>query len=539
MTLKPMLKRILFLLFTVSYLACVMTSFAEAEELLSNLQVSIADDATGEPTEARARLININDKDAEIPAVGIGVMYGRFDRAEGYAFQPDGAFYVDGGFEIEVAPGTYRLSISKGFEYLPQELEFELSAGDSIAKHVALKRWIDMPARGWYSADDHIHIRRSPRENPHILKWIAAEDIHVGAMLRMGDFWSTYYEQYAFGDEGVFQDDGRVLTSGQEEPRTHEIGHTISLIADDTARFQKEYYFYDRVFDRVHELNGLTGYAHQGMSFHGYRGMTMDVLRNKLDFLELLQFCVAEGPVHSEHYYFFLDLGFKLTATAGSDFPWCGEWPNEENGVSGRFAQIGNARFYTHVGDTFSFEGWKENFKAGRTFVSSGPMMELRVNGAMPGDTVQVSKGDRLRISAKALGHTDRVPLQKLEIIGHSRVFKSVSIENPGQSDEELVIDMEFPAEQGIWIAARSTAGKYQSAHTTPVYVSVDGGGFHDATTAAANLDQCESYLKEIEEVVAERDDRIDYHAWRYQDGLDKRIAETRVIISQLRSSLK
>ena len=36
-----------------------------------------------------------------------------------------------------------------------------------------------MPARGWYSSDDHIHLRRSPRDNPSILRWVAAEDIHV------------------------------------------------------------------------------------------------------------------------------------------------------------------------------------------------------------------------------------------------------------------------------------------------------------------------------------------------------------------------
>ncbi len=114
-----------------------------------------------------------------------------------------------------------------------------------------------------------------------------------------------------------------------------------------------------------------------------------------------------------------------------------------------------------------------------------------------------------------------------------------MSLNDPGQSNEELVIEIELPAEQGIWIAARSTAGKYQSAHTTPVYISVDGGGFHNATTAQANLDQCESYLKEIEEEVAEPDERINYHAWRYQEGLHERVAETRAIIRQLRKDLK
>lgn len=509
-----------------------------AEEAKSSFVVRITDMATGQPTEARVRLTHLNGERAQVPEVGIGVMYGRNDAAEGFAFQPDGAFYVDGGFEMDIAPGSYRMTVSKGFEYLPEKREIRLQAGRQVRAELALKRWINMPERGWYSADDHIHIRRSPRENPYILKWIAAEDIHVGAMLRMGDFWTTYFQQYAFGDAGLFEEEGRVLTPGQEEPRTHEIGHTISLAADDTVRFQREYYYYDRVFDRVHALNGLTGYAHQGMSFHGYRGMTMDVLRKKVDFLELLQFCVDGGPILSDHYYFFLDLGFKLTAAAGSDFPWCGRWPNAEAGISERFAQIGNARFYTYVGDTFSFDGWKDSFQAGRTFASSGPMLDLRVNGALPGDTVQVMKGDKLRISVKAYGDAREVPLENLELVGHSKVLKSVSASDAGQSKDELVIDMEMSAEQGIWLAARCEAGPMQLAHTTPVYLSVDGGGFHNPDTLAANLDRCEEYLKEIEAEIAQPNQRPDYHAWRYKDGLEMRISETRRILRDLRAKV-
>ena len=529
--------------FLISISVCIAVMGASyagnGKEQPAHLSVQISDESTGELTEARVRITHADGQIANIPEVGIGVMYGRDGRVDGYSFQPDGAFYVDGGFEMDMQPGSYKLVISKGFEFLASEYDFDLSPGDRITKNIALKRWIDMPARGWYSADDHIHIQRSPRENPYILKWIAAEDVHVGALLRMGDFWTTYFEQYAFGDEGVYEDKGRVLTPGQEEPRTHEIGHTISLMADEAVRMDEEYYYYDRLFDRVHELNGLSGYAHQGMSFHGYRGMTMDVLVGKIDFLELLQFCVEEGPMHTDHFYFFLDLGFKLTATGGSDFPWCGVWPNPETGVSERITQIGNARFYTYVGDSFSFDKWKDSFKAGHTFVSSGPMIDLKVNGALPGDVVKVKKGQTLRISAKAFGHPDKAPLRGLEIMGHGQVLKSVSAEEANQSGAERIIDLELPADVGIWIAARCTAAKCQTAHTTPVYVSVDGGGFHNPATTQENLDQAEKYLREIEEEIAERADRARYQAWRYKEGLEERIAETRKIIAELRTKLK
>lgn len=62
-----------------------------------------------------------------------------------------------------------------------------------------------MPERDWYSADEHIHLRRSPRENPLILDWIAAEDVHVGVLLQMGDFWTTYFSQYGWGRDGRYR----------------------------------------------------------------------------------------------------------------------------------------------------------------------------------------------------------------------------------------------------------------------------------------------------------------------------------------------
>jgi hypothetical protein len=92
------------------------------------------------------------------------------------------------------------------------------------------------------------------------------------------------------------------------------------------------------------------------------------------------------------HYYFFLDLGFRLTATDGSDFPWCGKRPRF--GVEGAKwkAQISGVRFYTYIQEDFSFERWKENFKSGHTFVSSGPIINLKVNGKIPGDNLQISQ---------------------------------------------------------------------------------------------------------------------------------------------------
>jgi hypothetical protein len=75
-------------------------------------------DAAGRPVPARVRLedsagarpkvrgaLAVSESAIPIPHEAIAVMWGQNDRAEGYALQPDGSFYVDGGFGVRLRPG--------------------------------------------------------------------------------------------------------------------------------------------------------------------------------------------------------------------------------------------------------------------------------------------------------------------------------------------------------------------------------------------------------------------------------------------------
>ena len=529
------------------FAAAILISAQTSRE--SSLSVTIRDSQTGQPTPVRVRLTDeagnppavvgataVSESAFGAPPEAIAVMWGRSDRADGYLLQPDGSFYVDGSFEARLPPGGYHLEFSKGYEFTTQSHALDLKPGKRVKREFRLERWINMPERGWYSSDDHIHLRRSPRDNPSILRWVAAEDIHVGNLLQMGDFWHFVFSQYGWGAKGRYQEGDYVLSAGQEEPRTPEIGHTISLGADGFVRFRDDYYTYGRVFDRVHELGGVSGFAHQGVAFHGYRGLTMTVLRNKIDFLELAQFCVPDGPLHTEHYYRFLDLGFRLTALAGSDFPWCGRGPR---GSPRRTSQIGDARFYTYVGEEFSFDNWLAALKAGRTFATTGPIVEITVNGKLPGDTLNVARGATVNVSAKAYGDGSRIALENLEIVGHGETLEKVAASDSGQNSELLSIELQLPVEQGIWIAARTSAGPSYLAHSTPVYVTVDGGGFHNATTVKRNLERCESDLRELEQELKNPGDQLDSEASRHVRRLERQIAETRETLRELSARLK
>lgn len=535
-------------LFVITCLGMFMgtpsTAVAQANATLS---ITIKDGDTGDQTPVRVTLTDAQGRHTPLPDEAIKVMYGRQDIAEGYGFQPDSAFYVDGQFSADLEPGLYNLKVTKGNEYLEQRHTLDLQDG-SLDTTITMECWIDMPARGWYSSDDHIHVRRSPRENPLLLRWIAAEDIHVGHMLQMGDYHATYYSQYAFGEQGRYHEHGgeghthNILSPGQEDPRTHEIGHTISLAADEFVRHSSKYYYYDQLADEVHEEDGLFGYAHQGVTFHGYRGMTLDIFAGKVDFMEILQTCIETGPLETAHYYHFLDMGFRVTATAGSDFPWCGysryaeKAPESKLPQQGWDAQIGNVRFYTYVGDQYSFEQWKEGFRAGHTFVSNGPVVDLKINGQLPGSVIEVSKGEQISITATAYGNEEQVPLESLQLIGHGEVLDRRSWQASSGSREEITLEKTMKVEEGIWIAAKVKAGPLQYAHTTPIYIRVDGQGFYDRDDLQAHLDKAESYLEELEDVLENQDKTVPQNeAWRYRAHLEQRIKETRGKIKELR----
>lgn len=510
------------------------------------LTVVVQDAATGKTTPVRVRITQQGRPVRQLPTEAVAVMYGLWDHEDGYAFQPDSSFYVAGTFRVALPSGTYQLTLSKGSEYLNQSHTIQVKAGQLQRKTYRLERWINMVDKGWYSTDGHIHIRRSPRDNPLLMTWLQAEDVHVGALLRMGDFWETYYPQYAYGEKGVYQQDDYLITTGQEDPRTPELGHAFGIGASDRVRRRDRYYYFDEIFDEIHRLGGVTGYAHQAETFHGYRGLVLDGLRGKVDALELLQYCVDERPLHTEHYYHLLDLGIPLTATAGSDFPWCGQ--DHGHGPPERTSKIGNARFYVYLGKPatpkpITLSIWKTAIEQGHTFVSSGPALDLTMRSgtktAIPGDRLALKRGDSLTITVHAYGHARQSPLDTLELVRHGQVIGRATASQPGQSASQLMLTVTISSiEQGQWIAARCSAGPKQAAHTTPVYVTVDGGGFHNPKTANHYLDLCERYLQEIEHLFAEPHTAIEQQAWRYEEGLKSRIAETRQRIAQLRTQL-
>ncbi len=333
-----------------------------------------------------------------------------------------GCFFVEGGFQIELAPGRYRLSVSKGLEHTPVERELTVTDAPRV-ENVTLTRWVDMAARGWISGDGHVHIERpSPAANAAALTWARAEDVRVCNVLLMGDASETFYPQYAYDRAGRAAQDGTFLIPGQEDPRTRHLGHTLHLNTPAVLRDAAHYYAYGPVFAGNHG-RGLSGFAHVGRhrwSFQVDRGLTLLAPAGLVDFVEVAQM----GYIGVNLWYEFLNLGFRLTAMAGSDVPWGGT--------------IGSPRAYAFTGKEFDADRWVEAVRAGHTFVTTGPMLELTANDQLPGSVLRVKRGDVVRVKARAWGEKPGARPLRLNLVSFGQTLKQVSGDGVLEAELEL-----------------------------------------------------------------------------------------------------
>ena len=372
--------------------------------------------------------------------------------------------YVDGTYRVEVPAGVYDLVVSKGPEYRWISRRMTVEPGSTRREAVDLERWIDLPATGWHSGDAHIHMRRDPQDDPAILAITRAEDVRVANLLQMGNVGNAYFHQHAFGQRGRASGNGFHLVSGQEDPRTGQRGHTLHLNVAEALRDEARYFLYHETFERLRAGGALSGYAHVDSGwFSDDAGLALDVPFGLVDVVEILQ----AGALHTDQWYDFLNLGYRLVPIAGSDWPY--------------IDVVGTVRSYVHVDGAMTPDAWFDALRAGHTFVTSGPMLTLAVNGVSMGGEVSPGPDGELLVSASAHQSPDLGPVERLELVVHGDVVATGTIRDDGSA----VLEHRSTPTTGCWVAVRANGGTGTFAHTAPVYVPERGATWRaDRATA-------------------------------------------------------
>jgi TolB protein len=156
--------------------------------------------------------------------------------------------------------------------------------------------------------------------------------------------------------------------------------------------------------------------------------------------------------------------GYRVVASAGED-----AFPNFY-----RSYIIGSNRVYVRTGKALDYDKWTNDFRAGRSFVTSGPLVFLKVNGKEPGDEIRLAEGTHtlsVEVEVKSI-----MPILDVEVLWKGKPIKTMKAEQ-GQRKLSFTMPAEVTGSGWFGVQTRAQYGRtpvrrpFPFAATMPVWV--------------------------------------------------------------------
>ena len=397
-------------------------------------------------------------------------------------------------FQISLPPGQYRIEAVRGKEFLPAVQEFNVN-NEPVNLNISLQRFINMPQSGWFSGDVHAHRPMAEMSNV-----IVSEDLNVGFPMT---YWvrdsleipsssgpaiegkpiavapnhflypvNTEYE--IFSVNGKRHTQGAVLVLNHQRPLNIPALPSLS-VAEEARRqgglldLEKHSWAWSMMivpimnvdlFELSNNHNWRTEFAFSQWTIENAPNWP-EVERNANGFTELgwTQFAL-------QTYYSLLNCGFRMRVSAGT-------------GSGVHPVPAGHSRVYVHTGNPFSYEKWIEHLNAGHSVVTTGPLMNVRFNGDLPGTTwTSTEQQNDISITGTV---TCINRLKSIEVIRNGVLIERLNGE-PTKTEHgvwEYAISTKATLQNSGWLALRCFEDlpreKVSFAHTNPVFMDVAG----------------------------------------------------------------
>jgi hypothetical protein len=442
----------------------------------------VVDARTGEPVAARVRFLAPDGR--YLPPLGHRdeINPGLNEDAGADVVLGGAAYaYVPGRFPIVLPAGTVEVEVVRGFGYRP--LRRTVTVGDGRAPLVLPLDPVDGPAGdGWVAVDCHVHFI-SPTA---ALLQAQAEGIAITNLLATQ--WGDHHTSVTDLPVGVVADGAgeHIVVMGSEN-RQNMLGH-IGLLGASQAVLPMasagppearmgdplEWLMADWA-DAARAQDGLAVAVHFPLP---YAEVAADIVSGRIDAIELQALAPgADGPSVRE-WYRFLRCGYRLPVVGGTD-KMSSEIP------------LGAIRTYARLDPDvpLSFGAWADAVRAGRTFVSSGAFVDLRVDGRGPGETVRLGRdGGTVEVVAEA--SAAQPVIAGLELVHDGTVVAAATAD----STDRLTVNERVTVTSGGWLAARvvsrerihSAFATAMGAHSSPIYLDVPDRPAFAAEDAAA-----------------------------------------------------
>jgi TolB protein len=452
------------------------------------------DDATGGRTPARVSVTG-GDGRGWAPDTAWRHADDGFDRGE-RKYEVT-YFHATGTATLTLPAGDYTVEVTKGLEFARVVRKVSVVSGARRVERVRLARLLDLPAAGWWSGDLHVHMNYGGayRNDPaHLRRQAEAEDLHVVEDLIVN-------KEQRIPDVAMFRgrpdpvSTARTVISHDEEYHTSWWGHTAhlgltgNLILPNYAGYANTaaaslYPDNATIIDLSHAQGGLSGYVHPfdppapdpESADPPTSGLPVDVALGKVDYMEVMGF--SDHRTTAGVWYRLLNAGFRIPAGAGTD-------------AMANFASlrgpVGMNRVFVHSGPRLVYRSWLAALKAGRTFVSNGPLLGFTLSGRQIGAELTFPAGVHqvvARVSLRSI-----VPVERLEIVANGVVVAPIPLTDGGTRADAVI---PLPVTRSGWFIVRAWSAKathpvldlYPYASTSPIYVTVGGRAVRSAESA-------------------------------------------------------
>jgi TolB protein len=412
-----------------------------------------------------------------------------FDGEHGKIF-----FYSPGEVSLELPAGEVSITASHGFDGAVT-LRRTLREGETATIDVDLPAPpIDIASHGWFSGDLHNHLNYGGPyllEPDELLLPLRAEALDLSTPL-VANLQTVPTDMRHWG----WQRTEPPLVRFGQEVRSHFLGH-VAIIGTESpflpSFFGPGYPVYGQLdlansaaFGFSRSQGGMNIYVHPGLGKDPFPSngtpngipleLVPDALAGDVDAFELACLWTDELAV-AEIWYRLLNLGLPIAPTGGSDM-----MHNLH-----RMMAVGSTRVYAKPVGPLTASSFLGAVKSGRSFVSNGPLIDFKVEGAMPGDTVAGNRTIVFSIDAWSAA-----PVQNVEVLVNGRIAW-----RGGALTDRQVYSGSIDLPEGGWIAARVHGGasiwplqdSYPFAHTAPIWLGARGSRDPvESRTAASEL---------------------------------------------------
>lgn len=444
--------------------------------------------------------------------------------------------------EIELPRGKFTITAISGLETEQAQREVDLTGQAESKLSMPLTRFHDAAAQGYRPGNTHLHLMKISRADcdRYLCEVPLADrlDVMFLSYLERADADKEYTSNsYTTADLAALTRQSGVVFGNGEEHRHNfagwgegyghvmflnikqliqpvSIGPGIMLTGHDGLPLQ-------RGIDQARKDGATVIWCHNEWG--------LEALPNWLTGRVQAQ-NIFDGGIRSSYkdsFYRYLNAGLRVPFSTGTDW-----------------FMYDFSRAYVRMDGELTTSHWLKQLAAGRSFITNGPLLDLRVSGRSVGDTIKLPDAGSMDVIARASG---RVDFQRIELVQNGTVIATASTKPVG-GHFEAEFKQSLNISKPCWLALRTPPpsvkddlelatstllnelGKELFSHTSPVYVEVAGRPMFDSQVAKQLLEKMKFSREQLVKHGKFEDDLARERVLDvYRDGIDaleKRLAE-------------